>query len=219
MCEVRPLDRGYRQRSKDPKIQRANKRIIFHLFHEELTILKMEEVVHNGTCVQVHNTITDINGRVHSCSLVRRCFIDLYHHRHLCELDFYKIIDSLNGHQFYGMLPGMKRFFSVMSNSQVFWCTLVAETMQMYMLAFNFFDVTDSDDEEDSPTGVIELFDNEFPDNIGVFRNIGAYWDENDTDETLNTTQSSELTHFSICLLYTSPSPRDRQRSRMPSSA
>jgi len=25
--------------------------------------------------------------------------------------------------------------------------------------------------------------------------------------------------HFSICLLYTSPSPRDRTRSRMPSSA
>ena len=26
-------------------------------------------------------------------------------------------------------------------------------------------------------------------------------------------------THYSICLLYTSPSPRDRTRSRMPSSA
>ena len=25
--------------------------------------------------------------------------------------------------------------------------------------------------------------------------------------------------HFDICLLYTSPSPRDRQKSRMPSSA
>ena len=25
--------------------------------------------------------------------------------------------------------------------------------------------------------------------------------------------------HFSTCLLYTSPSPRDRQKSRMPSSA
>ena len=28
-----------------------------------------------------------------------------------------------------------------------------------------------------------------------------------------------ELTHLGICLLYTSPSPRDRTRSRMPSSA
>ena len=28
-----------------------------------------------------------------------------------------------------------------------------------------------------------------------------------------------ELNHNSICLLYTSPSPRDRTRSRMPSSA
>ena len=28
-----------------------------------------------------------------------------------------------------------------------------------------------------------------------------------------------ETTHYEICLLYTSPSPRDRQKSRMPSSA
>ena len=28
-----------------------------------------------------------------------------------------------------------------------------------------------------------------------------------------------DMTHFYICLLYTSPSPRDRQKSRMPSSA
>ena len=27
------------------------------------------------------------------------------------------------------------------------------------------------------------------------------------------------ITEFGACLLYTSPSPRDRQRSRMPSSA
>ena len=30
---------------------------------------------------------------------------------------------------------------------------------------------------------------------------------------------SSWLTDFTGCLLYTSPSPRDRQKSRMPSSA
>ena len=29
----------------------------------------------------------------------------------------------------------------------------------------------------------------------------------------------SYAAHFSSCLLYTSPSPRDRQKSRMPSSA
>ena len=28
-----------------------------------------------------------------------------------------------------------------------------------------------------------------------------------------------QLTHRQVCLLYTSPSPRDRQKSRMPSSA
>ena len=28
-----------------------------------------------------------------------------------------------------------------------------------------------------------------------------------------------DFTHHTVCLLYTSPSPRDRQKSRMPSSA
>ena len=42
------------------------------------------------------------------------------------------------------------------------------------------------------------------------FRQVknGAYWSLADTSE-----------HYLTCLLYTSPSPRDRQKSRMPSSA
>ena len=30
---------------------------------------------------------------------------------------------------------------------------------------------------------------------------------------------SAQITHYYNCLLYTSPSPRDREKSRMPSSA
>ena len=37
--------------------------------------------------------------------------------------------------------------------------------------------------------------------------------------EKLNTTFQEELKQEIDCLLYTSPSPRDRQKSRMPSSA
>ena len=37
-------------------------------------------------------------------------------------------------------------------------------------------------------------------------RNLGEY-------------EHAKLQHFIDCLLYTSPSPRDRQKSRMPSSA
>ena len=33
------------------------------------------------------------------------------------------------------------------------------------------------------------------------------------------TIKVSDLTEAAVCLLYTSPSPRDRQKSRMPSSA
>ena len=44
---------------------------------------------------------------------------------------------------------------------------------------------------------------------------MSAKWDEQ------NTTHKHEghLAHLGFCLLYTSPSPRDRQKSRMPSSA
>ena len=39
------------------------------------------------------------------------------------------------------------------------------------------------------------------------------------TEEALAATPFGTLLHFKNCLLYTSPSPRDRTRSRMPSSA
>ena len=39
------------------------------------------------------------------------------------------------------------------------------------------------------------------------------------TEETLNTLHYASRARNIICLLYTSPSPRDRQKSRMPSSA
>ena len=38
-------------------------------------------------------------------------------------------------------------------------------------------------------------------------------------DLIINTSQSIQLHNTNSCLLYTSPSPRDRQKSRMPSSA
>ena len=40
-----------------------------------------------------------------------------------------------------------------------------------------------------------------------------------ENDEQLREELVHSLTHSSCCLLYTSPSPRDRQKSRMPSSA
>ena len=37
--------------------------------------------------------------------------------------------------------------------------------------------------------------------------------------DTIDVTETSGHQYYQICLLYTSPSPRDRQKSRMPSSA
>ena len=50
---------------------------------------------------------------------------------------------------------------------------------------------------------------------LGLLAGIGygAYYYYNDTQQRLATLRDNN------CLLYTSPSPRDRTRSRMPSSA
>ena len=39
------------------------------------------------------------------------------------------------------------------------------------------------------------------------------------TDGDIKMTESVAMAQYLVCLLYTSPSPRDRTRSRMPSSA
>ena len=39
------------------------------------------------------------------------------------------------------------------------------------------------------------------------------------TQQYLSYMEAFEVLHIEVCLLYTSPSPRDRTRSRMPSSA
>ena len=49
---------------------------------------------------------------------------------------------------------------------------------------------------------------------IGIFINQGDFV----TDNTLNI-NGTFFNEATVCLLYTSPSPRDRQKSRMPSSA
>ena len=46
-----------------------------------------------------------------------------------------------------------------------------------------------------------------------------SYNDEVHIWELVGTNESIDLKHTDICLLYTSPSPRDQRGSRMPSSA
>ena len=40
-----------------------------------------------------------------------------------------------------------------------------------------------------------------------------------EVEDTVNDEETTRLDKLKVCLLYTSPSPRDRQKSRMPSSA
>ena len=53
------------------------------------------------------------------------------------------------------------------------------------------------------------------------FNNLVSYFptDTIHVATFLNKEYSTKKIYFYVCLLYTSPSPRDRQKSRMPSSA
>ena len=53
---------------------------------------------------------------------------------------------------------------------------------------------------------------------MGFVKRLKAAYDICAGSEQLTQTER-DYTHFYICLLYTSPSPRDRTRYRMPSSA
>ena len=43
--------------------------------------------------------------------------------------------------------------------------------------------------------------------------------DNNSTDDSMNIVNTFDFEDIKTCLLYTSPSPRDKRQSRMPSSA
>ena len=76
-----------------------------------------------------------------------------------------------------------------------------------------------------SMTNLRQLFDNG---NLAIVNNVGTLV-EPSTKPQIEGNQvqvplglfshSDQLMHWQTCLLYTSPSPRDRQKSRMPSSA
>ena len=51
---------------------------------------------------------------------------------------------------------------------------------------------------------------------LGVWTAEGITADDGSIDTTIG---AGDSCRFGICLLYTSPSPRDRQKARMPSSA
>ena len=58
--------------------------------------------------------------------------------------------------------------------------------------------------------------------NLVIFsKQYGKLWygDIEDQMDSIHTKCNQIAQKFNICLLYTSPSPRDRQKSRMPSSA
>ena len=80
----------------------------------------------------------------------------------------------------------------------------------------DFVDVFDGDESpEDIIDGVNDLND----DSIAVVLDAGEDDEDNNFVEEQLGTISGSVSVDNGCLLYTSPSPRDRQKSRMPSSA
>ena len=90
----------------------------------------------------------------------------------------------------------------------------------------NLGESKDDDARDDPQIDAIPCCKGLLPEDIGMQLNIvsGTKWDVYDTSATIDlyTTGVSsrrDIPLHSACLLYTSPSPRDRQKSRMPSSA
>ena len=59
---------------------------------------------------------------------------------------------------------------------------------------------------------------------VNIFSRVGLDWNAADLDFSVSNTNVARITGGeaflpSTCLLYTSPSPRDKRQSRMPSSA
>ena len=54
---------------------------------------------------------------------------------------------------------------------------------------------------------------------IGTDTGSDVSWYKNDGDVDMDGVGDGTFTFMGICLLYTSPSPRDKRQSRMPSSA
>ena len=68
-------------------------------------------------------------------------------------------------------------------------------------------------------SGTINLCNAEMPIVCGVIDLDGKDYDMILPPDVINELQAFPVVSVSVCLLYTSPSPRDRTRSRMPSSA
>jgi len=149
-----------------------------------------------------HHEVLGSNGRSYPCRIVWTCINDLYRHQLLTRDDHDRQISALQDHMYRGTLPGDTRFYSVYSGEHVYWVELVDDLMEMYTMAVNFWDLTDSDEENHEPMidhdVPRDLYAVPFPTNIGAFRlhmqammAMDIEEDGIDTDETLNTTQST----------------------------
>ena len=82
----------------------------------------------------------------------------------------------------------------------------------MLMLGVSFTSCSDDDDDSKKNDEGSKV---ELPENRVYILNMGSYQKNNAGITFYAPNKSLDV----ICLLYTSPSPRDRQKSRMPSSA
>ena len=147
------------------------------------------QVVRNGG-----HLFYDTHGRSISESHLQYAAHDLCRHRHLSHGDRAAIMGAIIDATERNTLPGFTRFYSPYSGEHVFWPELIGDIIEMWTMAVNFMDLTDSEDEDDDIMRDIDIWARPYPDNIGVFR---LSWDHpmNYSDTvTENTTDSGEST-------------------------
>ncbi|UNI72592.1 MAG: hypothetical protein [Avonheates virus Gas_1078] len=132
------------------------------------------------------------NGDWVPCKIAHECMRDLYHYGHLDDIMYTEWSDALQDYVYHGIMPGQDRFYSVYTSEYVYFLEMIGDTMEMFNLAMNFWDLTD-DEEWLDPAEVVmrdeDLYARPFPTNIGGFRLIP----DRDCDTTLNTTDEQSI--------------------------
>ena len=122
-----------------------------------------------ATVLNDHLMFYDTEGNGISCDMLDRCVYDLIIHEHISHEQAYDIARAMNECADHGVLPGMDRFYSPWSRTLVMWPRFISDIIALYTLAVNFADMTDSEEENTDPNSVIDLWEAEFPTNIGIF--------------------------------------------------
>ena len=161
-------------------------------FFEPMPTLQRVPIRHDddGTPVY-HDEVIGSSGRAYPCAVIYKCIDDVLDHELITYDQSVHQGQAVADHQYSGILPGSRRFYSPYSGEYVYFVELLDDYIEMYTMAMNFWDLTDSEEENEDPMQVDDLWARPFPTNIGAFRLYGEIV-RRDSYEMYRTTSETE---------------------------